>query len=394
MEAIEKFLAFNDDHLIAYRKSRSKILNWIYLVTFVLIYASVFAFLAYRYENFLLSLIVFFPLGVFTIMLFILPIFTWIELIRDPEIGKNAFIVNLISKRSETDKWNKYQDLRSAVREEIKAFFNVKFPISIPDCKFENNQIIANIDSSNIDIEIFIARLTKCFTAYKKLGSPFINSNVYNSIEEIKNLISKQELKFDFKGERINRANQKDSSQTTIHASKSEINQTARGQEKSSVDGINKTNENKKTSFIARKIDWETVMQNRTDIGKIGEEIALELERDKLQGLQLGDLIFELNHVSQTKGDGLGYDILSFNETEEEIYVEVKTTTGGEYSDLYFTNNEIEFIKSANEKYCLYRIYNLDIDQRSFDYSIYYGANKVLSKFDFIPNSYKARIKN
>lgn len=156
-------------------------------------------------------------------------------------------------------------------------------------------------------------------------------------------------------------------------------------------ENLRKQNKEKKSHFIAQKVDWENLSKNKAEIGLIGEEIVLELERTKLQELGLDKLIFKLEHSSVVKGDGLGYDILSFNELEEEIYIEVKATTGNEFSNLFFTSNELEFMKTKGDKYYLYRIYNLNIDIRNFDYTIYQGAESILSRFEFLPNTFKLK---
>lgn len=47
-------------------------------------------------------------------------------------------------------------------------------------------------------------------------------------------------------------------------------------------------------------------------------------ENKKLQRLNLKKVA---EHVAITQGDGLGYDIKSYDENGNEIYIEVKTTT-------------------------------------------------------------------
>jgi hypothetical protein len=58
-------------------------------------------------------------------------------------------------------------------------------------------------------------------------------------------------------------------------------------------------------------------------------------------------------------GDGLGYDIKSFDpSTGEEIHIEVKTTVGPPETPFYMSAPEIDYAKSCAVKYRIYRVYN------------------------------------
>lgn len=64
-------------------------------------------------------------------------------------------------------------------------------------------------------------------------------------------------------------------------------------------------------------------------LGKAGEEFVLEVEHARLWMSGKRSLANRIEHVAQTKGDGLGYDILSFEESGQERLIEVKTTRFG-----------------------------------------------------------------
>jgi hypothetical protein len=54
-------------------------------------------------------------------------------------------------------------------------------------------------------------------------------------------------------------------------------------------------------------------------------ELVLKLEQYRLAA-GLDSLAAKVEHVSRTRGDGLGFDVLSFDEQGKERYIEVKTT--------------------------------------------------------------------
>jgi hypothetical protein len=79
------------------------------------------------------------------------------------------------------------------------------------------------------------------------------------------------------------------------------------------------------------------------------------------------DLADRVEWVSREVGDGLGYDIKSFDaETEEERFIEVKTTNSGKYFPFYLSANEVAFSRDCSSRYSLYRIFNFRSHARLF----------------------------
>ncbi len=60
--------------------------------------------------------------------------------------------------------------------------------------------------------------------------------------------------------------------------------------------------------------------------GQVGERIALDYERWRLVKAGKEGLADKIEWVSQTQGDGLGFDILSKNTNGTDRYIEVKST--------------------------------------------------------------------
>lgn len=106
-----------------------------------------------------------------------------------------------------------------------------------------------------------------------------------------------------------------------------------------------------------RKIDYIERERRNRDLGKAGEEYVVELERDRLQNQGFPELADQVEWVAKTRGDGLGYDVLSFDTDGTERYIEVKTTKQGKSLPFYLSASELEFSKEAGNQFYIYRVY-------------------------------------
>ena len=107
--------------------------------------------------------------------------------------------------------------------------------------------------------------------------------------------------------------------------------------------------------FIA---DYEARQKRNTAIGRAAEIFVLENERRLVASYGLDcDLV---KHVSKDpeQGDGLGYDIISCDKNGNEIYIEVKGTSGGIGTAFYITETELQCSILNTNKYRLYRVYD------------------------------------
>ncbi|MBK9329913.1 MAG: DUF3883 domain-containing protein [Sphingobacteriales bacterium] len=124
----------------------------------------------------------------------------------------------------------------------------------------------------------------------------------------------------------------------------------------------------------------------------MGEQLIFEELKLRLISTIYQPLIEEFKHVSIEHGDGLGYDILAYNESAEKIYVEVKTTTA-KYPAASFSKNEISFANQFDENYVLFLVHNLNTDYNSFEYIEIHGFSNVKEQLSFQPTNYKLRLK-
>ncbi len=114
------------------------------------------------------------------------------------------------------------------------------------------------------------------------------------------------------------------------------------------------------------KVNYIEIEQANQAIGKAGESIALEYERWRLIQQGKENLADKIEWVSQTQGDGLGFDILSKNTNGTDRYIEVKATKLTKEAPFYFSALEYDFSKRNSSNFFLYRVFNLKADPKLF----------------------------
>lgn len=95
-----------------------------------------------------------------------------------------------------------------------------------------------------------------------------------------------------------------------------------------------------------------------TLLGAAGEELVIACEKDRLIKAGRANLADKIERVSETKGDWLGFDILSFEEDGTDRYIEAKTTRYGKSIPFFITPNELAFSERNFQRYHLYRVFN------------------------------------
>ena len=119
--------------------------------------------------------------------------------------------------------------------------------------------------------------------------------------------------------------------------------------------------------FKAVKRDYlERKAQNQS-LGLAGEEFIVKFEHWRLIALGQPRLADKVDHVSQSKGDGLGYDVLSFDGDGKERFIEVKTTTFGRDTPFFVSRGELALSSGAKEQFHLYRLFEFRKAPRLFD---------------------------
>lgn len=102
-------------------------------------------------------------------------------------------------------------------------------------------------------------------------------------------------------------------------------------------------------------------------LGLAGEEFALRFERWRLLEIGAGQLAERVAHVAKTEGDGLGYDIRSFELDGGERFIEVKTTSFGDRTPFFVSANEVRFAREHAPSFRLYRLFDFRAFPRLFE---------------------------
>lgn len=109
---------------------------------------------------------------------------------------------------------------------------------------------------------------------------------------------------------------------------------------------------------LPKKLDYAGRDERNRALGKAGEEWVCELERRRLRAEGRSDLAKMVDPIAIRKGDGLGFDVKSYNCDETELFIEVKTTNGGIQTPFIISRNEVEFSAEENKRFRLYRVFN------------------------------------
>lgn len=137
-----------------------------------------------------------------------------------------------------------------------------------------------------------------------------------------------------------------------------------------------------------KRIDFVRRDAANRRLGRLGEQFAVELERRRLLSHGRDDLARRVEWISDTSGDGVGFDVLSFDDVDEsERYIEVKTTTMGKFFPFFVTSNEVRCSEAVASRYHLYRLFRFTQRPRLY---VLHGALSNLCRLE--PVAYRATV--
>lgn len=139
--------------------------------------------------------------------------------------------------------------------------------------------------------------------------------------------------------------------------------------------------------FSPARRDYLAQEARNRSLGRAGELFVMELEAQRLHCAGMKKLAERIEHVSDTRGDGLGYDILSFEESGMERLIEVKTTAFDELTPFFVSRNELARSKADADRYQLYRVFDFRDKPRVFNL-----AGVITDHCRLDPNSYIAHL--
>ena len=134
------------------------------------------------------------------------------------------------------------------------------------------------------------------------------------------------------------------------------------------------------------KKNYALIENNNKNLGRRGEELVLEFEKQRVTKLKLD--VSKVQWISEDKGDDEGYDILSLNDDGSARYIEVKTTTQGIDFHFFISGREVEFSRRNKDNYFIYRVFNLNKSP-----NFYTQKGYVIDSFELFPTEFKASLK-
>jgi hypothetical protein len=138
----------------------------------------------------------------------------------------------------------------------------------------------------------------------------------------------------------------------------------------------------------ARKIDFAERDATNRHLAKLGEAFVADVERHRLNQAGRDDLAQKVVWASQDIGDGLGFDVLSFDEADDsEQMLEVKATSLGKFFPFYVTSNEVRCSEDVPQQYHVYRVFNFARSPRLY---ILHGSLREVCRLE--PVLYRAAI--
>ena len=122
-------------------------------------------------------------------------------------------------------------------------------------------------------------------------------------------------------------------------------------------------------------------------LGSAGERFVVAFEKMRLRKEGRTSLAEKVEHVAETQGDGLGYDVLSFDVDGRERWIEVKTTAFAKECAFFITPNELKCSQANPEHYHLFRIFSFLTQP-----NMYCLRGDLYPQLTLNPQSYRAHL--
>lgn len=141
--------------------------------------------------------------------------------------------------------------------------------------------------------------------------------------------------------------------------------------------------------FRARRVPNRLDEEARSrELGRAGELLVLQHERERLRAMGRADLAERVRDVAGTEGDGAGYDIQSFDLNGTERYLEVKTTRGPEGTPFMISAHEVAFSQEHPDEFELVRVFDCNPERGSG--RVYRRLGAVPDHFALDPTEFRA----
>lgn len=121
----------------------------------------------------------------------------------------------------------------------------------------------------------------------------------------------------------------------------------------------------------ASKRDYVAQEARNSALGSAGELLVMQYEEYRLRSAGKAGLADRIERVSESRGDGLGYDILSFEPSGKE-------------TPFYASRNEISFSEDFRDHFHLYRLFEFRESPKLFSLPGAIGNNCQMDPVSFI----------
>ncbi len=145
-------------------------------------------------------------------------------------------------------------------------------------------------------------------------------------------------------------------------------------------------------------VDYLAMEAANRSLGAAGEEFALRYEIARLLAAGRESLAGRVEHVARTRGDGLGFDILSYEPDSRERFVEVKTTGYAAETPFYVTANELDVSTREADRYHLLRVFDFPRPRTAAAVRLrrprlFSLSGQMDRSCDLSPSVYRARVR-
>jgi hypothetical protein len=134
-------------------------------------------------------------------------------------------------------------------------------------------------------------------------------------------------------------------------------------------------------------VDYLAREAQNASLGRAGEEFALNVEHRRLWEAGLHQFAERIEHVSRTQGDGLGYDIVSFESNGQERLIEVKTTSFGAMTPFFASKREVAVSEERSRYFHLYRVFKFRESPQ-----VFFLPGSLRESCDLDPLQYRASL--
>jgi hypothetical protein len=138
---------------------------------------------------------------------------------------------------------------------------------------------------------------------------------------------------------------------------------------------------------IPRVVNYLEREAANKSLGTAGEEFVVRFETARLLAARADHLASKIERVSVTAGDSAGFDVLSFEETGKERFIEVKTTRYGSETPFFVSRHEVAVSRKERDRYRVYRVFDFRHDPRFFQ-----KCGQIDEMFLLEPAQYEARV--